>query len=278
MDTSLVNISKSDKMSEDYVCLDHTNNYSVIIQADGNGTVGSLSDTININNKIYSEVALTTSDICNRLLKDIIYYINDRNNSITLSEAFRYTLRIQIFNILGCIWHKVAFCILISIIDKQNNVLHTYSVGDCSLSIYDIISNKLIIKPPDPIQEIRAIYNVYRIVPSSILDANIPKIYYWNIKLPSRYVLITYSDGLDYDIRIPIDDITEKNIIKQKQQFIDLSKKPKYFVSNISKDSLTNIIADNYKKGAYNITSNIISTITPLKRVDDVSMCVLIKN
>jgi toxin YoeB len=59
----------------------------VIIQADGNGTVGSLSDTININNKIYSEVALTTSDICNRLLKDI-----ERNGSggIGKSEPLKY--------------------------------------------------------------------------------------------------------------------------------------------------------------------------------------------
>ena len=30
MDTSLVNISKSNRMSEDHVCLDHTNNYSLL--------------------------------------------------------------------------------------------------------------------------------------------------------------------------------------------------------------------------------------------------------
>ena len=277
MDTSLVNISKSNRMSEDHVCLDHTNNYSIIIQADGNGTVGSISNLININDKTYSEVALTTSNICDRLLKDLIDYINNKNDSITLSEAFSHTLRRQIFNILGCTWYRVAFCVLISIIDKRNNTLHTYSVGDCSLSIYDIISNRLIVKNPDPIQEIRAIYDVYRIVPSSILDAHIPTIHYWKFTLPTKYVLITYSDGLDSDIRIPVDVITERNIIKQKQQFSELSKNPKYWVSNISKSTLKNIIIDNYKKGANAITNSIVDNITPLKRIDDVSMCVLIK-
>lgn len=268
------NISKcAEEESEDCIVYNTNinNRYTVIVHADGNGTLGARSKRVYLDGKTYSEIALSTQIICNYIKDELTKHLEE-DKMFDVETIRRIILDGLIFST-----RNVYCCILILIVNHPLSMMYSYSVGDCSYSIYDIFKCTLNNKSKDPVDRIVLRDEMFVPAPASICTdcLTVPMIYYRKEELPNKYCILTYSDGLAEDVQIPRKVLGEINTLKKFNAFMN---NPRYHITNMSKVDLYKIIRNNFKDGCECIIDNIIQHIFPLKRLDDVSVCVLMKN
>lgn len=272
------NISKSTKEeSEDCIIVDTMfPHHTLIIQADGNGSMGyrALKIQKEEDGKIYSTVALGTAELCKHVHQYLTPFLKHSVGGRGIIINTRI-IRCILLNSMRKAQYQVYCCIMITIVDKRTHTLHTFSIGDCSYAIYDVGANKITEKTKDPVESISKINKYYMAVPSSVIKdpIHIPNIHYYEETLPQKYCLIVSSDGLVGEVFIP------ENLINNEKDpveaFNTLRKDPKFALCNMTDDTLRDICKYVYERGAEAIADEIVKTIYPLQKVDDVSFCVL---
>ena len=304
MDINKINISKNNDYSEDYVSYKVINSkYTVITISDGNGNfTENKSKLYNINNKlrICSEISFSTYVYTNKILNDIYLYLKNIDETfdykIIKQKINNFILRLNNDNI------NICFCFLISIIDIKNLKLYTYNIGDCTYSLINLETYELYKKPSQKYNKLalniegNALINCpYFVQNRSRIDCNIMSINI--VDLPKKFAFIQYSNGLDYDISVPITmiehklrrhinindyNLTNSEILKTysyiKNKILNRdSPNTKYSKYNITNKELIEIVKTN--NNSYDIINGIVNNYKNInnkrRKIDDISICVL---
>ena len=304
LDISEINLSKTQLHSEDFVQHEIINSkFCITMISDGNGSIGSNSKTdIYQYNNIYelgSTISITTDFYSKYIFKNLTKYL--KYNDLNITDIID-----NINNDIDSIYKErentIRFCMLVTILDMNNNKLHTFNIGDCGFSLIDL-DNKQIIR--NKLQDIKRLSFNGRgtalvVCPNSIhnnVNQEREYINYDCINVPKRFTFIQYSDGLDYDIAIPLAEIEQKikrtitfddydfddyTIIKGYTQLLkDKLKKDKhdskYVKYNITKKEMVNISTSykNSKDILTHIMKQIFSTDSRIKKQDDIAICVI---
>lgn len=279
MDTFTINIAKDEAYgSEDYIGYRHVgNNYTVIVQCDGNGELGSMSKKHRLNDRIYSEIAITTSKYGLRLLNELEYAF--RRPRTMVPSITRTIINKMLEDQYGDSMN-VYFCLLVCIIDKLHNKLYTFSIGDCGYMLVDYEHNKYLMNPPQHIYAVRVSNSFIRVIPNStkfnpIIEESI-------IELPDKYTLMVYSDGIGWDKFVPQDMIISPlttgvttATIKDLDVIDQFKEADAELVGNIDEIFLFNMLSIDRKACEHGY--KIIDEIYPLTKPDDVSFCIINK-
>lgn len=262
--------------SEDAVSFTEINNFVIMMVGDGNGSMGIASKKFIHKGMISSEIAYTTNKYISTIVNNIVSYIYT-NNYIN-----EYILRYIISkSVPSKDEMSTGFCFCLAIIDKNENVLHTLTIGDCGCIFTDsddfsycestISANGLIVEPDNSINIIPSIF------PTDIEN----KLTYQKSNINKGTRIIVYSDGLGWNA-----DITGKDLNLSTGRYYDVYTVNRYIrksesystpvFGNIDKQLLINILKNN--NNSKTIIDKIINEAFPLKRLDDFSISVYINN
>ena len=274
MDTFTINIAKDEAYgSEDYVGYRHINNYTIIVQCDGNGELGSMSKKHRFGDRLYTDIAITTTKYGLRLLNELEYVFR-RPRTMVSSVACA-----AIDKILADQYNdnmNVYFCLLVCIIDRRNNKLYTFSIGDCGYMLVDLNEGKYLMNQPQQIYALRVSNDLIRIIPNSTKFN--PHIEERVVDLPKKYTLMVHSDGIGWDRYVLKDMIPSianmtNATIKDPDIIDQFNEVEGTLFGNINEEILFHMLSINRKACEHGY--KIVDKIYPLAKVDDVSFCII---
>uniref|UniRef100_A0A6C0LJ98 PPM-type phosphatase domain-containing protein n=1 Tax=viral metagenome TaxID=1070528 RepID=A0A6C0LJ98_9ZZZZ len=272
LDVTSINFSKDNLHSEDAVLHEVINEqYVTFINSDGNGSAGKRSQKVlhkfdNDNLELASIIAVTTNYYTNRIFKSIV---NDlKFNKFSIERASRRIEHI-IINEIKLDKRLVYFCFLLSVIDLKNKKLYSIGVGDCLYTVFDLKNGTMETNTLQKTQSLAFNGRGSALVGCPISIHNTSSyLYPINVKvsnIPDKFIFLQYSDGLGYDIAVPIhiienelkrtitwddESLTDDNIIKTHKKIEEkILKKDKpdssYSRYNITKNEMYKVLSNN---------------------------------
>lgn len=259
---SYANISKDkSSSSEDSVKSGKLNHFVITVIADGNGSIGVSSRHYNKGGLRYSEIALTTETLVNRMYDHISKIINrmleirTEESKDLLSPLFelrslRYVFKNGIQKIIPRVVGEVCCCLMLTVIDTHNRKFYCVSIGDCDYTIYNVKDKGNI--TPHAIKNLQDSSKIYKrsdcnyiavpnsVIASNVSDFNIGTIETYESPLPEKYCVLVYSDGLSKEAYIPEEDIIEEieGIILERNMNINardfINKDPNVLVTTFN--------------------------------------------
>lgn len=285
MDIVTTNISKNPKfLSEDYVNVKTVGKYTIVVQCDGNGSIGQKSDKHKIGNIWQSEVAISTRKCGQHIMNMVSRELQARGFDGEKTEAFIVDILDQQFYDRQ---FPIYYCLMLCILDFNRDMMYSYFSGDCGYVLYNPINNAFISNPP---QIVKTLYvdrkDQIGIVPNSI--SNFLQEYTLQKSteyLPQVFCLVVHSDGVGWEYKAPLSKVMNKNdeslsegeLISDPNIISEFEKSYKYVEGNIPKYKMKYILSKMFGYSAYDIALELLENMFPLKKLDDLSMCIIKK-